>query len=149
MLTPHLETNVAPKSMLEQEREVLNSLPLPAVIIDSKGTIQAFNHSASKEFGYALTEVLGKNINLLMTGTERGKQTNLLNEILIANSENHNSYLEQYLKTGKAKIIGIGREVTAKAKDGSLMRCKLWITEKIDGERRFFSGVLDPNPGNK
>ena len=97
------ETKKAAKSMLEMEREVLNNLLLPAIIIDINGIIQAFNGPALKTFGYELKDVIGRNITMIQTGSDK---------------ENHDSYLKAYTQTGKSKIIGMGRKVIASRKDG-------------------------------
>jgi PAS domain S-box-containing protein len=127
ILTPVNTASItSSKSMLEQEREVLNTLPLPAVIFDPKGVIQAFNSPASKEFGYQLTELLGKNIALLM-------------------AEDNSSFL-QSLQNGKPNNKGESRELTIKTKGASYCRCKCWVTEKKDSNNKvFYSVVLDPN----
>lgn len=119
------------KSILQMEREVLDRLVVPAIIIDHKGTIHGFNNAASSLLGYQLVDVVGRNINLLMTGMDK---------------QNHDTYLKRYIETGKSKIIGVGRKVVAQTKDGALKPVMLSITEKIDGDTRFFTGILqDPN----
>jgi PAS domain S-box-containing protein len=115
------------KSALEIEREVINTLLIPAIVIDTRGTIQAFNGPATKLFELSLTEVIGRNINMLMGGTDKSR---------------HDDYLKNYMETGKSKIIGNGRKVTAYKKSGEAVICKLWVTEKHDGNKRFFSGLL-------
>jgi PAS domain S-box-containing protein len=119
------------KSVLQTEREVLDRLVVPAIIIDHKGTIHGFNAAASTLLNYQLIDVVGRNINLLMTGMDK---------------QNHDNYLKRYVETGKSKIIGVGRKVVAQTKDGALKPVMLSVTEKIDGETRFFTGILqDPN----
>jgi PAS domain S-box-containing protein len=117
------------KSHLETERDVLNTLLLPALIIDTKGVIQSFNPPASKIIGYSLSEVIGKNITMLMGGTDK---------------TSHDSYLKKYSETGVSSIIGLGRKVNVVTKNGDSIACKLWVTEKHDKEIKFFSGILQP-----
>jgi len=92
------------KSQLELEREVLNTLLIPAIIIDTVGSIQAFNEACCNLFGYQVSEVIGKNIKMLMTKED---------------SDNHDAHLKNYAQTGKGKIIGKGREVFVLKKDGT------------------------------
>ncbi|MCB1176901.1 MAG: PAS domain S-box protein, partial [Leptospiraceae bacterium] len=97
------------------------------ISIDQKGTVQSFNSSAEKLFGYNLSEVIGKNINLLMPAPFHSE---------------HDGYLRNYLETKKPKIIGIGREVTGKRKDGSLFPMYLSVGEARIGKEFFFTGIV-------
>ena len=64
---------------------------IPAIVIDSRGIIQVFNQAASNSFGYSISEVIGKNVSVLMFDEQR---------------EKHDSYLKNYMDTGITKIIG-------------------------------------------
>ena len=66
------------------------------VIIDEGGSIQTFNQAASDLFGYRSADVIGRGIDLLMTG---------------ADADHHDEYMKNYLPTGQASIIGVGREL--------------------------------------
>ena len=97
------------------------------VLIDSHGIIEAFNPAAERMFGYTADEVRGENVKMLMPEPYRNE---------------HDGYIENYLATGEAKIIGIGREVTARRKDGTEFHCDLAITEmSANGDHRFV-GIL-------
>jgi two-component system sensor kinase FixL len=97
------------------------------VIIDEDGSIQTFNQAASDLFGYTATEAIGKNISMLMTGTDASE---------------HDRYLSDYLRTGTARIIGVGRELVAKASDGTSIPIYLAVSEvRLDGKRRF-AGII-------
>lgn len=95
------------KSVLQEEREVLDNLLVPAIVIDANATIHAFNQPASELLGYSLIEVVGKNVKMLMPAPDKNK---------------HDSYIQNYLKTGKARVLGRGRDVVALQKDGSIDR---------------------------
>ena len=97
------------------------------IVIDGKGIIKAFNPAAERLFGYRAQEVLGQNVNLLMPSPDR---------------EQHDRYIANYLQTGIAKIIGTGREVRGRRKDGSTFPLHLSVGRmELDGEPAF-TGIL-------
>jgi two-component system sensor kinase FixL len=97
------------------------------IVIDAKGTIEAFNRGAQQLFGYPEAEVIGRNVSVLMPSPDH---------------EEHDKYLKRYLTTGEARIIGSGREVTGRRRDGSVFPVHLSVREmKIGGERKF-TGIL-------
>ena len=114
-------------SILDKERAVLKDLPIPAIIIDVKGTMQFINSSACETLGYTVAEMIGKNVNMIMSGEHK---------------EMHDAYISKYVDTGKASIIGSGRSVQAARKDGSVFQCKLFVTKKAVGNSMFFTGIL-------
>ena len=85
-------------------RSILDTIPDAIIVIDYRGIIQSFSSAASRLFGYAAGEVVGKNIKMLMPSPYR---------------ESHDGYLERYFRTGERRIIGIGRVVVGERKDGS------------------------------
>ena len=97
------------------------------VIIGARGHIERFNRSAERMFGYAAAEVLGRNVSMLMTG---------------ADGPRHDAYLERYLQTGVAHIIGVGREVEARRSDGSVFPVFLSVGRIADAEPARFVGFL-------
>ena len=99
------------------------------IIIDGKGEIERINTSGLALFGYAEPELLGQNIRQLMPEPYRS---------------NHDSYLESYRRTGKAAIIGRGREVTAIRKNGETFPILLTVGEiRQEQGRRFVGFVRD------
>jgi PAS domain S-box-containing protein len=97
------------------------------VVIDAQGRIEAFNPAAERLFGYSEPELLGRNVTALMPSPYR---------------EEHDGYLARYLATGSARIIGIGREVTGRRRDGTTFPVHLSVGEMaIDGARKF-TGIL-------
>jgi two-component system sensor kinase FixL len=106
---------------------VLNSVIDAIINIDARGTVQMFNPAAVKMFGYRRDEVLGKNVSLLMGAPHR---------------EKHDGYIHNYLHTGDAKIIGIGRELMARKKDGSEFPIHLTVTEVTGTGQRSFTGII-------
>jgi PAS domain S-box-containing protein len=97
------------------------------VVIDARGHIEAFNPAAERLFGYQEGEVLGRNVAMLMPSPHH---------------EEHDAFLSQYLRTGKHQVIGIGREVAGRRKDGTTFPLHLSVGEmSIQGERKF-TGIL-------
>jgi two-component system, LuxR family, sensor kinase FixL len=97
------------------------------VTIDDRGIMESINPSAEKIFGYQSSEVLGKNVSILMPSPHR---------------ELHDRYIAAYLKSGQKKVIGVGREVVGQRKDGSIFDLELSVGEMHIGNRRLFTGIL-------
>jgi PAS domain S-box-containing protein len=94
--------------------------------IDERGLIQSFNPAASRLFGYSADEAMGQNVTLLMPSPYR---------------EEHDRYLARYVETGEKRIIGIGREVVGRRKDGTTFPMHLSVAE-VPGKRRLFAGII-------
>ncbi len=97
------------------------------ITIDERGLIQSFNPAAERLFGYAATEVLGRNVSILMPLPYR---------------EQHDDYVAHYLQTGVKRIIGIGREVVGQRQDGTTFPMDLAVSEVALGDRRLFAGLI-------
>jgi PAS domain S-box-containing protein len=108
-------------------RAIIDSAVDAMIAIDEAGRIQLFNPAAEQTFGYWRTEVLGENVAILMPEPYRSQ---------------HDQYIQRYLKTGERRIIGIGREVLAQRKDGSLFPAELSVSEIQMGGERAFAGVV-------
>jgi two-component system sensor kinase FixL len=99
------------------------------IVIDSKARISLYSTSAEKLFGYEPGEVLGRNVHMLMPSPYH---------------EEHDGYMRNYLETGQKRIIGIGREVVGRRKDGTTFPMYLSVGEGVlDGERIFVGIVHD------
>jgi PAS domain S-box-containing protein len=108
-------------------RAVLETAVDGIITIDRTGLIESFNPAAERTFGYDAEEVLGRKINMLMPPPD---------------SELHDTYIENYLRTGQRKIIGIGREVVGLRKDGSTFPMDLAISEVKIGDEVSFTGIV-------
>lgn len=106
---------------------ILNMTVDGIIVIDARGRIEAFNRGAQDLFGYPEDEVLGRNVSILMPSPHH---------------EQHDAYLERYLRTGDARVIGIGREVTGRRRDGSVFPVQLSVGEMHIGGARKFTGML-------
>lgn len=97
------------------------------IVIDSHGIIESFNRSGERLFGYSAKEVIGRNVSVLMTHRDR---------------DAHDRYMARYLATGVPHIIGIGREVDAERKDGSVFPVFLSVGQIFGSEPPRFIGLL-------
>jgi PAS domain S-box-containing protein len=111
----------------ERLRAILETAVEGIITIDERGIIESFNLAAERIFGYRPAEVIGKNISILMPAPHH---------------EQHDSYLASYRHTGHAKIIGIGREVSGRRKDGTVFPMDLSVSEVRLAERRLFTGFI-------
>jgi len=108
-------------------QSILDTVPDAMIVIDERGIMQSFSSAAERQFGWTATEVIGKNVSMLMPAPYKTA---------------HDSYLERYLTTGERRIIGIGRVVVGERKDGSTFPMELSVGEMVSGKQRFFTGFL-------
>ena len=119
----------APHASLHQLAGILQSAIDAIISIDATGLIESVNPATEKLFGYSAAELIGQNVKMLMPEPYRSQ---------------HDSYIRQYRHTGQRRIIGIGREVTGRRKDGSTFPMHLSVSEyEIDGKRHFAGIVHD------
>jgi len=96
-------------------------------LIDTRGIVLRVNSAGLSLFGYTADEVLGQNISMLMPAPHRA---------------NHDRYIHNYLDSGIKKIIGLGREIEGKRKDGTLFPARLAVSEIIIGNEHYFTGII-------
>ncbi|GGH75670.1 polar amino acid transport system substrate-binding protein [Pullulanibacillus pueri] len=106
---------------------VLDNVLDGIITINHHGIIQSFNPAAEHIFGYKASEAIGQNVSILMPEPYHS---------------HHNHYIENYLRTGEAKIIGIGREVMGQRQDGSLFPMDLAVTQFIVNGTPQFVGII-------
>lgn len=111
-------------------RAVVDTAVDGVILIDARGGILMFNPACEKLFGYSAREVIGRNVKVLMPPSYR---------------DAHDGYLHNYHVSGERKIIGIGREVMGRRKDGStfLMHLSVGETKQASGESIFVGIVHD------
>ncbi|WP_134088279.1 PAS domain-containing sensor histidine kinase [Olivibacter sp. XZL3] len=98
------------------------------ITIDNKGVVESINPAALSLFGYEHErEIIGNNVSVLMPEPDRTR---------------HDSYIHNYLTTGVRHIIGIGREVRGKRKDGSTFPFRLAVSEVSYRDRKIFTGFI-------
>lgn len=108
-------------------RTLLDTTVDGIIIIDEKGTVEDYNIACQRLFGYSPEEVIGRNVNMLMPPPY---------------CDEHDGYLEQYRKTGRRKIIGIGREVEGRRQDGTTFPMELSVGEARHGNSPIFMGII-------
>ena len=108
-------------------RAILDTVVDAIITIDEHGEIRMVNQATSRLLGFEREELIGRNISMLMPSPYR---------------EEHDEYLRRYMQTGEAQIIGKGREVTARKKDGTLFPIDLAVSELRLGSTRMFTGVI-------
>lgn len=97
------------------------------VTIDSSAIVQSANKSAEKLFGYPVDEMVGRNVSILMPDPWASR---------------HDGYIRRYRETGEKRIIGLGREVEGRKKDGSIFPMHLSVTEFWANDSVFYCGII-------
>jgi PAS domain S-box-containing protein len=110
-------------------RAILETAVDAVLAINTQGIVRLANPAVERLFGYAPEEVIGRNVSMLMPSPDR---------------ERHDGYIARYLQTGEKRIIGIGREVTGRRKDGSTFPAYLSVSEvNVEGEHTFTGIIYD------
>ncbi len=124
------ELHVAEAALRDSEARstaILQTAVDSIITIDERGIVASFNPGAERLFGYTAGEVIGQNVRILIPSPYQ---------------EDHDGYLGRYRQTGEPHIIGIGREVRARRRDGTTFPIALAVSEMhLDG-RRMFTGIV-------
>jgi PAS domain S-box-containing protein len=106
---------------------ILDTIIEALITIDRKGIIRSYNKAGARLFGYTAAETIGRNISMLMPEPH---------------SREHDSYIATYLRTGVKTILGIGRDVVGRRKDGSTFPMELAVGEAEHGTEHAFVGTM-------
>jgi two-component system, LuxR family, sensor kinase FixL len=131
-LNASLEQEVAQRTQTIREREerlqaILHTATDAIITINDRGTIIDMNPATEQLFGYSQTELMGQNVKFLMPQPYR---------------DEHDSYLDRYLRTGEARLMGRWREFVAQRKDGSSFPIGLAVN-KVNSSNVFTGIVRD------
>jgi PAS domain S-box-containing protein len=121
------EAEAAIRETHERLRAIFESAVDGIIAIDPQGTMLEVNPAVEQIFGYTPDELLGKDVSVLMPAPYQ---------------QEHAAYLERYAETSQKRIIGIGREVRGKRKDGSTFPLYLAVSEGFVDQKRVFTGIV-------
>jgi two-component system sensor kinase FixL len=113
-------------AMTHHLQSILDSAPDAVIVIDPSGVMTSFSPAAERLFGWASSEAIGQNVSLLMPEPDR---------------QGHDGFLASYNRGGEKRIIGTGRVVVGKRKDGSTFPMELAVGE-TRGSRPFYTGFI-------
>jgi len=111
----------------ERIRAIIDTVIDSIITIDTQGIIDSFNPAAEQTFGYSWSEIVGQNVSMLMPEPYHSE---------------HDQYVQNYLNTGQAQIMGKRLEAMGKHKDGSSFPIDIAINEMLEGEKRMFIGIV-------
>jgi PAS domain S-box-containing protein len=97
------------------------------ITIDEHGIVEIANPAVERLFGYAPSELIGRNVSVLMPSPHR---------------ENHDEYISRYVNGGEPHVIGIGRELEGRRRDGTTFPMELALSEVAEGDHRRFTGII-------
>lgn len=119
------------QTQLKREKElydaILNNIYEAVLTINPAGEVLSYNKAAENLFGHTAEEVIGNNVKMLMPEPFHSE---------------HDGYLQNYMQTGEAKIIGIGREVEGQRKNGEVFPLFLAVTKIVSEDTPIFVGVV-------
>ena len=115
-------------------RTLVETAPDGIITIDEHGIIEALSPAAQAMFGFDESEAIGQNVKMLVPPPYR---------------DEHDRYIARYLETGEKRIIGVGRDLIARRKDGSTFAVDLTVGELFVRGRRVFTGFVRDASGRK
>jgi len=117
----------SPEAQAAKLHGILESAIVAIITIDDRGLIETVNPATERLFGYNAAELVGQNVKVLMPEPYKAE---------------HDGYIGNYLNTSTKKIIGIGREVSGRRKDGKTFPLHLSVSEFEANGRRYFTGMI-------
>jgi len=108
-------------------RAILEATVDGIITLDEKGTIESFNAAAENLFAYSAAEIIGQNVNVLLSGPQQSDV---------------NSYFDQYLITGDKSIDDVNREALGRRQDGTTFPMDLAMSEVQLPDRKLYTGIV-------
>ncbi len=108
-------------------RQVLEQAVDAVVAIDEHNNVTFFNAAAERLWGYSASEVLGRNVALLVPPELRG---------------GHDEMVHRNRRTGEDRIVGATREVEIHCKDGSLRWGSLSLSKVRVGDSLSYTAFV-------
>lgn len=127
LLLRYRDISVAAKASEGRLRAMMETAVDGIITIDQHGTVVSVNQATVRILGWPADELIHQNVNKIVPGPDKHQ---------------HDSYLSNYLKTGQANIIGVGRDVEAQHKDGTLVPVRLAIGHVQQKEQDFFVAFI-------
>jgi len=128
-ITEKKEAEKSIRSHLEHIETMMNTVLDGLITIDAKGIVHSFNHAAESIFGYTKEQVIGQNVKMLMPDPYQS---------------GHDGYLKHYHATGEKKVIGLGREIKALKRNGTIFPMELGVNEmEVQGKKMFVGTIRD------
>lgn len=124
------QRKAAESALLESSqriRAIVDNAVEAIIVIDTECRVEEFNHAAERLFQYEAAEVVGNNVAILMPEPYHTE---------------HDGYVQRFVATGEARIIGVGREVSGRRKNGEIFPMRLAVSETQIGGKRLFTGML-------
>ncbi|MFT3718471.1 EAL domain-containing protein [Pseudorhodoferax sp.] len=126
-VTARKNQELALQDALRRTQAILDSMIDGVITIDTRGIMTSANAAAMRMFGYEASELLGRNVSMLMPEPHRSQ---------------HDGYLDRYQRTGEARVLGIGRDVEGQRKDGSRFPMHLSVSKTLQHGQTVFIGLV-------
>ena len=126
-ITARKQAEAALRESQARTQAILDTAIDGIITIDDHGTVESANPAVERLFGYAPAELIGRNVSLLAPSPH---------------GEHHDEYISRYLRTGEARIIGLGRELEGLRRDGTTFPMELAVSEVRGGDRPRFVGII-------
>ena len=126
-ITARKQAEAALRESQARTQAILDTAVDGIITIDDHGIVESANPAIERLFGYAPAELIGRNVSVLTPSPHR---------------EHHDEYIARYLRTGEARVIGIGRELEGLRRDGTTFPMELAVSEVRGGDRPRFAGII-------